>query len=109
MISEGDGKAPQARDRHHRITGQTFGKACWHPREENPARSQSIEAGNPVCRNLAGHKTRGGAAAHILASLFLEITVEGIHPARKTYTIMVGPKRFDDEGTHHHEVAIKRA
>src|SRR5450756_2172778 len=87
MIGESDGKASQARDGYRRVAWQAFGESDWHLREENPARGQCIEPGNPICRNLPGHEARGGAAAHILASLLPEIAIERVHPAPKLRTI----------------------
>ena len=97
MIGESDCKAPQARDGHRRITWQAFGKPDRHLRKEHPARSQCIEAGNPICRDLAGHEASGGAAAHILAGLLPEIAIERIHPARKLRAIMAWPKWLYEE------------
>jgi hypothetical protein len=97
MIGERDGKPPQARDGHGGIAWQTFGEPGWHLREENPASGQCVEPGNPICRDLAGHKTRRSAAAHILTGLLPKIAVERIHPAPKLRTIMGWPKRLDDE------------
>ena len=97
MIGEGDGKAPQARDGYCRIARQAFGKSDWHLRKKHPTCSQCIEAGNPICRDLAGHEASGGAAAHILAGLLPEIAIERIHPARKLRTMMAWPKWLYDE------------
>ena len=97
MIGESDGKAPRARDGYRRIARQAFGKPDWHLPKEHAGRSQRIEAGNPICGNLAGHEAGGGAAAHILAGLLTEIAVKRIHPACKLRTIVVWSKRLDDE------------
>ena len=77
MKGESDGKAPQARDGYRRIARQAFGKLDWHLPKEHAARSQCIEAGNPIRGNLAGHEAGGGAAAHIRAGLLTEIAAPG--------------------------------
>ncbi len=82
MIGARDGKAPQACDGYRGIAWQTFGEPDRHLREENRARSQCVEPGDPICGDLAGHKTRRGAAAHIPAGLLPKIAIESIHPAR---------------------------
>lgn len=92
MIGESDGKAPQARDGYCRIAWQAFGKSDWHLRKEHPACSQCIEAGNTICRDLAGHEASRDSAARILAGLLPEIAIERIHAARKMGTIMAWPK-----------------
>ena len=97
MIGARDGKAAQARDGYGGIAWQTFGEPGWHLREENPGRRQCVEPGNPIGRDLAGDKTRRGAAAHILAGLLPEIAIERIHPTRKLPTIMAWPKWLNDE------------
>jgi hypothetical protein len=97
MIGARDGKAAQARDGYGGIAWQTFGEPGWHLREENPGRRQCVEPGNPIGRDLAGDKTRRGAAAHILAGLLPEIAIKRIHPTRKLRTIMAWPKWLNDE------------
>jgi hypothetical protein len=97
MKGESDGKAPQARDGYGRIAWLAFDESEWHLREKNPARGQCIEPGNPICRDLVGHEARGGAAAHILASLLPEIAIERVHPAPEFRTIMAWPKWLYDE------------
>ena len=97
MIGESDGKAPQARDGYCRIARQTFGKPDWHLRKEHRTRSQCIEAGNPICRDLAGHEASRDSAARILAGLLPEIAIERIHAARKLPTIVARPKWLYDE------------
>ena len=97
LIGKSDGKASQARDGHRRIAGQAFGESDWHLGEENSGGGQCIEPGNPICRDLAGHEARGGAAAHILASLLPEITIERVDSAPKLRTVVAWPKRLYDE------------
>ena len=97
MVGESDGKAPQARDRYCRIAWQAFGKSDWHLRKEHAACSQCKEAGNPICRDLAGHEACGGAAAHILAGLLPEVAIQRIHTARKLRSTMAWPKWLYDE------------
>lgn len=92
MIGKSDGQASQPRDGYRRIARQAFGESDWHLREENSAGGQCIEPGNPICRRIAGHEARGGAAAHILASLLPEVTIECIRPAPELRTIMAWPK-----------------
>jgi hypothetical protein len=92
MIGESDGKAPQARDGYCRIARQAFGKSDWHLCNEHATRSQCIEAGNPICRDLAGHEASRDSAARILAGLLPEIAIERIHAARKLRTIVAWPK-----------------
>ena len=92
-----DGKAPQARDGYCRIAWQAFGKSDWHLRQEHPTRSQCVEAGNPMCRDLAGHEARRDSAARILARLLPEIAIERIHAARKLRTIVARPKWLYNE------------
>jgi hypothetical protein len=63
-----------------------------HLREQNSAGGQCIEPGNPICRRLAGHEARGGAAAHILAGLLPEITIERVDSAPKFRAVVAWPK-----------------
>jgi hypothetical protein len=97
MIGSRDGKPPQARDGNRGIAWQTFGQPDRQLREENPARGQCVEPGNPACGDFAGDKTRSGATAHILAGLLPKIAVQRIHAARKLRTIVACPKRLNDE------------
>jgi hypothetical protein len=97
MIGESYGKASQARDGYCWIAWEAFRKSGWHLRKQHPACSQCIEAGNPICRTLAGHEAGGGAAAHILAGLLPKIAIERIHPARKFRTVVAWPKGLYDE------------
>jgi hypothetical protein len=92
-----NGKAPQPCDGHRGIAWQTLGESDWHLREKDPSRSQCVKPGNPIYRDLAGHKTRGDAAAHILAGLLPKIAIERVHPTRKLRAIMAGPKRLNEE------------
>jgi hypothetical protein len=108
MIGKSDGQASQARDGYRRIAWQAFGESDRHLREENSG-GQCIEPGNSICRRLAGHEARSGAAAHILASLLPEVTIECIRPAPELRTIVAWPKWLYDEWTRHREGAIKRA
>jgi hypothetical protein len=109
VIGESDGKASHARDGYCRVAWQAFGKPDWHLRKGHTPRSQCIEAGDPACRDLAGHEASGGAAPHVLAGLLPEIAVEHIHAAGKLRSIVAWPKWLYDEGTRHREDAIKRA
>jgi hypothetical protein len=109
MIGKSDGQSSQARDGYRRIAWQAFGESDWHLREENSAGGQCIEPRNSIGRDLAGHEARGGAAAHILASLLPEITIECVRPAPELRTIVAWPKWLYDERTRHREGAIKRA
>jgi hypothetical protein len=97
MIGKSDGQASQARDRYRRIAWQAFGESDWHLRKQNSAGGQCIKPGNPICRRLAGYEARGGAAAHILASLLTEITIERVDSAPKLRTIVAWPKWLYDE------------
>ena len=97
MIGESDGKAPQARDGYCGIARQAFGQSDWHLRKEHPTCSQCIEAGNPTCRDLAGHEASRDSAARILAGLLTEIAIERIRAARKLRTIVAWPKWLYDE------------
>ena len=97
MVGESNGKAPQTRDGHRWIARQPFGAPDRHGREENPACGQCVEASNPICCNLAGHETCGGAASHILTGLLPKIAVERLHPASKLRTVMAVPKWLYDK------------
>ena len=97
LIGKRDGQATQARDGYRGIAWQAFGESDRHLREQNSAGGQCIEPGNPICRHLAGHETRGGAAAHILASLLPEITIKRVRPAPELRTIVAWPKWLYDE------------
>jgi len=97
LIGQSDSHASQARDGYRRIAWQAFSESDRHLGEENPAGGQCIEPGNPFCRRFAGHKARGGAAAHILASLFPEITIERVDSTPKFRTIVAWPKRLYDK------------
>ena len=97
MIGARDGKAPQPCHGYRGIAWQTFGESGWHLGEEDPSRSQCIEPGNPICRDLARHKTRRDAAAHILAGLLPKIAIERIHTTRKLRAIMAWSKWLNDE------------
>ena len=77
MIWQSHGEATQAGHRNGRIAWQALGKRRRHFCEENAARRQSVISGNPACGDLARHKTRRGASAHILA---------GLLPARRLRT-----------------------
>ena len=59
--------------------------------------AEYVEPGNPICRHLAGHETRGGAAAHILAGPLPEIAIQRIHAARELRTIMARPELLYEE------------